>query len=237
MNPDARRVADVEDLLRALGIRAKNVGIFRRALTHASARVQGVEDDYEALEFLGDAVLGLIVADEVVRRMPNLGPGDYTQMRAAVVNQKTLAQVARRLQLGSYIHLGSGEEKMGGRERDSLLADCFEAFLGALYMDCGWRVARGFARRVLQPEWRALSSDTLPRVDAKTKLLHYCQARRWGTPVFTVRSAQGPDHRKEFEIEVLVRGNVLGVGRGTSKKNAEQAAAAEALNSLGVGAS
>jgi ribonuclease III len=213
-----------------LGLRMRSLALFDRALTHASAG-SGMDDrirNYEALEFLGDAVLGLAVAHDLYERVPDRTPGEYSRMRASVVNRRCLAHVAQKLDIAPAIRLGKGEELSGGRERAALLADCLEALIGAVYVDAGWRATRQFVSRTLQGEL-----DRVHRMDSvwdyKSRLQHYCQAERIALPVFKVVRSEGPDHRKEFEVEVVVRGRPVGKGTGRSKKEAEQEAARAAL--------
>lgn len=235
MTEDAER----EDRLRAvaarLGIEMHNLDLLDRALTHASiaCEVRGPARDYESLEFLGDAVLGLAIAHILFERAPDRTPGEYSRMRAALVNRRCLARVAHRLDIAPTIRLGKGEELSGGRQRAALLADCLEALIGALYLDRGWDAAQAFAARILDDELRQVC--TQERIwDFKSRLQHYCQAERLGLPTFDVVRSEGPEHRKEFEVVAVIRDKALGRGAGFSKKEAEQNAAREALGSLGV---
>jgi ribonuclease-3 len=228
-----------ENQLRALaariGLPIEDFVLLNRALTHASVSADTGERarDYESLEFLGDAVLGLAVAHRLYERMPDRTPGEYSRLRAGVVNRRCLAQIARRLDIAPAIRLGRGEEHSGGRQRSALLADCFEAMLGALYLDRGWDAALAFVARVFEPELdRELATDKI--WDFKSRLQNYCQGRHLALPVFTVVQSEGPDHRKKFEVEVTLRGEPAGRGRGLSKKEAEQDAARVALTREGI---
>lgn len=201
-----------------------------RALTHAStfADTQENTGDYESLEFLGDAVLGLAVSHFLYEQAPDRTPGEYSRMRAGVVNRRCLARVAGELGIAAVIRLGKGEELAGGRKRAALLADCLEALIGALYLDQGWDSVRMFVNRIFESEiQRELNSERT--WDFKSRLQNYCQAEKVPLPVFEVVRAEGPDHQKEFEVEVLICGIPRGRGRGLSKKEAEQNAAREAL--------
>ena len=201
-----------------------------QALTHASifADTQDHAGDYESLEFLGDAVLGLAVSHFLYQQAPDRTPGEYSRMRAGVVNRRCLARVASELGIAAVIRLGKGEELSGGRKRAALLADCLEALIGALYLDRGWDVARAFVNRIFESEiQRELNSDRT--WDFKSRLQNYCQGERKPLPVFEVVCSEGPDHKKEFEVEVRICGVPRGRGRGLSKKEAEQNAAREAL--------
>ena len=226
------------DLLRALAGRLdlgiQDFALLDRALTHASIFAETREPirDYESIEFLGDAVLGLAVAHHLYERVPDRTPGEYSRMRAGLVNRRCLARLASELDIASVIRLGKGEELAGGRQRAALLADCLEALIGALYLDQGWDAARTFVARVFRTEFeRELAADKV--WDFKSRLQNYCQAERIPLPEFIVVSSEGPDHRKQFEMEVLVRGIPVGRGRGATKKEAEQNAARAALEHEG----
>lgn len=213
-----------------LGLHFKDPALLDQALTHASISCERKEaaPDYEALEFLGDAALSLAVADYLFEHVPEQSPGDYSRMRAAVVNRRCLARLAKRLNIGDAIRLGKGEEMSGGRRRDALLEDCLEALIGAVYLDQGWEAVRSFVRRAFQEE--LARAESLDRVlDYKSQLQHYCQARHMALPKFVVVRSAGPDHRKEFEVEVLLEDRPCGRGVGASKKEAEQRAACAAL--------
>lgn len=235
MSKDASRIGELQALAKRLGIRFDNIAILDRALTHASiaCEQQGARENYESLEFVGDAALGLAAAHLLFEKVPERTPGEYSRMRAAVVNRRCLARIARQLDIAPAIRLGKGEELAGGRTRAALLADCVEALLGALYLDQGWDSARAFAVRLLEPEVAALQARR-QIWDFKSRLLHHCQARHIGLPEFVVVRSDGPDHRKEFEVEVLLRGAPAGKGIGPSKKEAEQKAARMALLKEGI---
>ena len=208
--------------------------LFDRALTHASLppETSGETYDYESLEFLGDAVLGLAVSHHLFVRLPDRTPGEYSRMRASLVNRKVVAKVGRELNIAPAIRLGRGEELSGGRQRTSLVADCMEALIGAIYLDSGWPAAQSFVERVFAEHLRR--AHRLERMwDYKSRLQHYCQAELAALPVFEVVRSAGPDHRKEFEVEVFVQESALGRGTGSTKKEAEQRAARAALQKLG----
>ncbi len=206
-----------------------------RALTHASIACEAPEIgyDYESLEFLGDAALGLSIAHELFDRAPNRTPGEYTQMRAGLVNRQRLAQQATDLGIAPMIRLGKGEELAGGRKRAALLADCLEALIGAVYLDQGWEAAHAFVARVFREAVDETVTEA-PSWDFKSRLQQHCQAHRFGLPEFQVVHSEGPDHRKRFEVEVLLRGKPAGKGAGFSKKEAEQDAARMALEHEGL---
>ncbi len=234
MLADSERIEELRALAAHLGIVIGDVELLDRALTHASiaSESQGPGYDYEALEFLGDAALGLAAAHYLFQECPDRTPGEYSRMRAGVVNRRCLARIARRLGIAASIRLGRGEELAGGRSRTALLADCLEALLGALYIDQGWLAVSEFVARVFRDEFER--ERRLERVwDFKSRLQHYCQARRFPLPEFVVVHSEGPDHRKAFVVEVVVRERPMGRGTGFSKKEAEQQAARAALEDLG----
>lgn len=234
MNDEGKRDEELQAFGQKLGLTFSNVALFDRALTHASvsAEVEGEIHDYEALEFLGDAVLGLAVAHHLYVHAPDRTPGEYSRMRASIVNRRTLARVARELEFGLVIRLGRGEELSGGRRRRALLADCLEAVIGAIYLDQGQDAASAFIERVFAGDLE-LALTQRQVWDYKSRLQHYCQANRMPLPAFCVVRSEGPDHRKEFEIEVTLGNGVTGRGVGLSKKEAEQGAARAVLDQEG----
>jgi ribonuclease III len=224
------RETELFALATRLGIEINDVSPFDRALTHASAAAETSvpAPDYESLEFLGDAVLGMAVAHHLFETLPDRTPGEYSKMRAGLVNRRSVGRVATELGIASAILLGKGEEVAGGRQRIALLADCLEALIAAVYLDSGWDTARAFVVRIFQHELnRAHAADQV--WDYKSRLQDYCQARRIPLPQFTVVRSEGPDHRKEFELGVSICGVPMGYGRGHTKKEAEQHAAKAAL--------
>lgn len=227
---DSKRIEALEGLSSRLAIAIRDFDLLDRALTHASifSETQERVGDYESLEFLGDAVLGLAVAHHLYETAPERTPGEYSRMRAGIVNRRSLARVAQRLDIAPAIRLGKGEELSGGRGRISLLADCLEAMIGALYLDQGWDAAREFVVRALEEEIRREIACE-KAWDFKSRLQNYCQAKHIALPIFTVVRSAGPDHRKEFEVEVVINGEPAGTGHGLSKKEAEQNAARAAL--------
>lgn len=230
------REAQLSELAGRLGIVMGNLALYDQAMTHASSVAESDRDvpDYEPLEFLGDAVLGLAVAHHLFTHVPGRSPGEYSRIRAGMVNRNAVARVAQTLDIAPCIELGRGEESCGGRRRTSLMADCLEALLGAIYLDRGWQEAREFTARVFREEF--LRACAVDRVwDYKSRLQNHCQAAYMGLPRFVLVRSEGPDHRKEFEVEVYVRDLAAGRGRGRSKKEAEQEAAREALRKEGVG--
>lgn len=229
------RDADRSDALRRWAqqweLAFQSYELLDEALTHASSLAEAPDRqgrDYEALEFLGDAVLEMAVSHYLFEKLPGRSPGEYTKLRATVVNRDCVARVARRLEIAALIRLGKGEEGGGGRKRTALLADCLEAVLGAVYLACGWPKARDFIVRVFAPELEMLM-DMPPTWDYKSLLQNHCQAQHIALPRFEVVRSEGPDHRKEFEVEVYVRECPSGRGSGRTKKEAEQNAAYQAL--------
>ncbi|MCR5355921.1 MAG: ribonuclease III [Lachnospiraceae bacterium] len=196
-----------------------------RALTHSSYRNEKHNaDDYERLEFLGDAVLELTVSEFLYNDNPGMREGDMTKMRAALVCEPTLAYCARELKLNDFILLGRGEEKTGGRGRESIISDVFEAIIGSLYLDGGLETARAFVERYVLTDYR----NKIEFKDSKTTLQEYVQDKGYEME-YVLSGEAGPDHNKKYSVDVLINGKVLGSGSGSSKKRAEQNAAYEAL--------
>jgi ribonuclease-3 len=218
-------------LERALGVRFKSPALRVASLTHRSfAFEQGTAETNERLEFLGDAVLGLVVTDLAYRRFPDLPEGELAKLRAAIVNMATLADVARQLGLGEAILLGKGEELSGGRNKPSILADAMEAVLGALFLDRGWESVHRVVERLFWPRMLTYAGGGGDR-DYKTSLQELAAQEMGTIPQYRV-TEQGPDHAKEFTATVHLGGTVYGSGRGRSKKEAEQQAARMAFERL-----
>jgi len=202
------------------------------ALTHKSyANENRLPEHNERLEFLGDSVLNLAVSERLMRTCPDATEGELSRLRAAVVSEPTLAMVGRAIGLGSHLLLGRGEDQTGGRDKSSLLADSVEALIAAIYLDAGKDAADGFIHRFFDDAIRTACSAR-GRTDNKTELQELCQERLRVLPEYRVVSATGPDHRKQFEVEVWINGRLSGRGTGGSKKEAEQKAASEALVKL-----
>jgi len=235
MDNDTISLQPLEQLQEGLGYRFKEQSLLSTALTHRSHSYESGEqgrDSYERLEYLGDALLGFIVADRLFREDPQAAEGALSRRRQAVVRASTLAAAARRLQLGEAIRLGRGEELTGGRSKSSLLADLFEALLGAIYIDGGIRPARTFVRRHLRDAFREARLTGGTAGDFKTMLQERMQAKLQVTPRYRIVSESGPAHARDFEAEVLVDGAVLGHGAGSTRKSAEQEAARMAVDEL-----
>ena len=222
--------ADTAELLSAIQVPLGNE-LLERALMHRSyAYENGGLPTNERLEFLGDSVLGLIVTDTLFRQYPDLPEGQLAKLRAAVVNMRALAGVARGLKLGEYVRLGKGEEGTGGRDKSSILADTLEAVIGAVYLEKGLDVADGLVHRLFDPVI-ARSARLGAGLDWKTSLQELTAARMLGVPDYQVEES-GPDHQKSFRAAVRVGGRVLGSGQGRTKKEAEQHAAEAAWTAI-----
>jgi ribonuclease-3 len=233
-NGGAAGEPDFSELLRTLdtGLGPELLG---RALTHRSyAYENGGLPTNERLEFLGDAVLGLIVTDTLFRRYPDLPEGQLAKLRAAVVQMRALADVARSLNLGSYIRLGRGEEGTGGRDKSSILADTLEAVIGAVYFECGLIAADALVHRLFDPVI-SRSAGLGAGLDWKTSLQELTASGVLGVPEYHVEES-GPDHQKFFRATVRVGGRSYGSGQGRSKKEAEQQAAEAAWKAISNGA-
>ena len=229
--PSAGGPDDRQDRLAELLDVSIDPGLLRRALTHRSyAYEHGGLPTNERLEFLGDSVLGLVVTDTLYRSHPELPEGQLAKLRAAVVNMRALADVGRALALGDFVRLGRGEESTGGRDKSSILADTLEAVLGAVYIDRGLDAAARLVHRLFDPlidEAATLGAG----LDWKTSLQELTATAALGVPEYVVSEA-GPDHEKLFTAVVQVSGVAYGEGRGRSKKEAEQEAAATAWRDL-----
>jgi ribonuclease III len=231
----ASRLAELESVL---GHRFREPERLGRALMHSS-RVpeRAAEDpsgDNEQLEFLGDAVLELIVTDELVRAFPDWTEGQLSKSRARLVKASSLSAAAQGLKLGSYLRLGRGEEKTGGRLKPALLADAYEAVVAALYLDAGLEAARAFVQRSLVSGVIAAEAEGLSHPDHKSALQELLQARGLQPGRYRIVAESGLDHEKTFRVEVCVTGGITGVGTGRTKKEAEQWAAQAALKQLGA---
>jgi ribonuclease-3 len=227
--------AATERLIDRLGYRFQTPALLEDALTHKSHLNEAPDPsrrDNERLEFLGDAVLDLVISEALLSQFPEAPEGTLSKLRARIVSEAALSQVARRLDLGGALHLGRGEELTGGRDKASLLADALEAVIAAIYLDGGLSAARSVVLSAF-----ADMLDNLSRVaatDYKTELQEICQRRFGGLPVYRVLGESGPDHHKQFEVELSIHGEVYGLGAGRSKKEAEQQAAKQALDRLRV---
>jgi len=232
MRPDETK-ARCAELEARLGHAFRNAALCETALTHTSwvnEAGQPERSDNERLEFLGDAVLDLVVSDLLMRRFPDRREGDLSRARAALVSEPGLAQVAVALELGRFILLGKGEERTGGRGRPSILANALEALMGAIYIDAGFDAAAAVASRLF--ESRIEEVDQHARLDYKSRLQERAQALWQTAPVYEVVAEEGPDHDKRFEVALSLAGRPYGRAIGRSKKEAEQGAAAAALDAI-----
>lgn len=229
---------EFEGLQERLGYRFRDRGLLEHALTHKSRAAEdatgGVADN-ESLEFLGDAVLGLVVADMLFRNYPNSDEGQKSKIKASVVSTQALARRAEQIQLGEHLLLGRGEEKTGGRFKQALLADGYEALIAALYLDGGLPAAAAFLERELTEAIEAGAGETVVGQDYKSALQERLQAIGRPLPEYRVAAESGPDHRKVFNIDVVVGGEILANATGKAKKEAEQEAARLALEKVGPG--
>jgi ribonuclease III len=226
---------EFEPLQQAIGYRFRDRGLLEHAMTHTSKAnedVSGGVRDNESMEFLGDAVLGFVVADLLFRDFPEFDEGGKSKTKARLVSTATLARQAERLQLGDHLLLGRGEEKTGGRRKMALLADGYEALIAAIYLDAGIEAARAFIVREFSPLLDEIRRNGLGGQDYKSALQELLQSRDMPLPEYRLVGTHGPDHRKEFQVAVIVRDDVLGEASGPSKKEAEQEAARLAMEKL-----
>jgi ribonuclease-3 len=221
------------ELARSLGLSFKDHALLQQAMYHRSYlnEAEGANDSNERMEFLGDAVLGLIVSEKLYRDYPTLSEGHLSQLRALLVRWDALARVAERVNLGEYLVLGRGEELSGGRNRPSNLAAGLEALIGAVFLDSGLAAARRLVLRLLKPEFEEIAASGVT-ADSKSELQHLAQTRWHKIPEYRLISSEGPDHAKLFKVEVLVGNQVMGEGQGRNKKQAELNAARQALETL-----
>ena len=222
-----------------LGLEFRDRRLLEQALVHGSyANEQGwpLSYSYERLEYLGDAVVELVVSEELYRRCPDHSEGELTKGRAALVRGDTLAKIAARQRLGQFLKLGRGEESNGGRLRESTLAAVFEAVVAAVYLDRGYAGAQQFILETMAPELEEFLGGNIPRENAKSSLQELVQGLGKLAPRYRLLASEGPDHGPVFTVEVVVEDEVLGVGRGGSKAAAERSAAENALASLAAAA-
>ncbi len=226
-----------QDAQRVLQYHFHQPALLEEALTHRS-HLQDVSSgharDNERLEFLGDAVLGLVVSEYLAGTFPELAEGALSQIRARLVGRVSLTDAARQLGLGPLLRLGRGEERTEGRDKSSLLANALEAVIAAIYLDGGMAAARTFVLRALESQLWTLREENVAafRQDYKSQLQEWAQQGVHTLPVYTVIEESGPDHHKTFAVNVDIAGTVYGSGRGQSKKTAEQDAAKQALDRL-----
>ena len=222
----------IRNLENAIGYRFGNITLLQNALTHSSFANERWHDSLksnERLEFLGDSILGMVVAEFLYRNYPDRPEGELTRMRADMVCETSLAKVADQIGLGEHLLLGHGEEQGGGRNRASILADAVESVIAASFLDGGMEPARSFIEKFILcnvPEQR------LRNADYKTALQELVQQKKNQVLSYELTGESGPDHDKHFEVQVLLNGTPIGVGQGTSKKRAEQDAARNAMEKM-----
>lgn len=222
----------IKDLEEAIGYRFHNISLLQNALTHSSYANERWHNSLlsnERLEFLGDSILGMLVAEYLFRNFPDRPEGELTRMRADMVCEKTLASVANSIHLGDHLLLGHGEEQGGGRSRASILADATESVIAACFLDGGMDAALRFIQQFILVE---VPVTKLHNADYKTQLQELVQQKRNQVLSYTLVGESGPDHNKQFSVEVALNGTVVGIGSGTSKKRAEQDAARIAIEKL-----
>ena len=222
----------IKDLEAAIGYKFHNITLLQNALTHSSYANEHWHDSLksnERLEFLGDSILGMVVADHLYRSFPNRPEGELTRMRADMVCETSLAKAAETLGLGQHLLLGHGEMQGGGRKRASILADAMESVIAACYLDGGMIAAKALIEKLILPN---VPKEQLQNRDYKTALQEKVQQKKNQVISYRLISEEGPDHDKHFTVEVLLNGAAVGTGTGSSKKRAEQAAAQNALQNM-----
>ena len=222
----------IKDLENAIGYRFKNIQLLQNALTHSSYANERWHNSLlsnERLEFLGDSVLGMLVAEYLYRNFPDRPEGELTRMRADMVCEQTLAAAANKIGIGEHLLLGHGEERFGGRTRNSILADAMESVIAACFLDGGLNAALTVVQKFILVE---VPVTRLHNVDYKTRLQELVQQKKNQVLSYSLVGESGPDHDKQFLVEVRLNGNVVGSGSGSSKKRAEQSAAASAIEKL-----
>jgi ribonuclease III len=231
MLTDARK-EQLAKLEKALGYQFHRTELLNQALTHKSYVHEQREpaQHNERLEFLGDAVLGLVISDYCYGRFAHLAEGELSKLRASLVNDGNLARIARRLEVGMYLLVGRGEEQTGGRAKASLLADTFEAVLAAIYLDTSLAEVYQVVLRCFHEDLHTVLNEGYK--DYKSELQEYTQEKFGCVPTYIVVRERGPDHDKVFEVEIAIRGQIQGLGTGKSKKEAEQEAACKVLETL-----
>jgi len=229
-------LADLATLQQTLGVSFNDLSLLQQALVHSSYINENpgfAPASNERLEFLGDAVLGLIVAEKLYQDFPQFSEGEMTGLRAALVCQDTLARVAKAIKLGDYLYLGKGEKASGGQHKPVNLARALEAVIAAIFLDQGSATTRDIILKLFNKELQRAAHQGV-EVDFKSQLQEFFQARKQQIPAYRVVEATGPDHDKKFTVEVRIGDTVLGKGTGKSKKMAETEAARSALHRLSV---
>jgi ribonuclease III len=228
---------NLEPLQADLGLHFHNVNLLEQALTHRSYLNEQTDEglqNNERLEFLGDAVLDFLIGNTLFHRYPAMPEGELTRLRAALVRTETLAQLALQCHFGDHVRMSRGEETTGGRTRQNILADTFEAVIGALYLDQGLPAVEAFVMPLFMPLTEYILAENLHR-DARSMFQEWSQATRGITPFFRVVESAGPEHDKQFTVEAVLGKEVVAVGTGKSKQSAAQAAARAALKRIEQG--
>jgi ribonuclease-3 len=226
-------VGTLQELEAALGYSFSDSALLLKALTHSShAHEQKTREDNEQLEFLGDAVLGFVVSDSLCRQYPMFSEGELSKLKGFFVSSANLIRYAEQLDLGRYLHVGKGEEKTGGRTKQTLLVDAFEAILGAIYLDSGLEAPRKLIERFVGPQISEIGTPEGQFSDFKTALQELLQSRSQGPCHYKVAGEEGPAHQKLFTVEVELDGDIIAKGIGLTRRAAEQAAAKQALEDL-----
>ena len=217
----------IRKLREEFGLEIRNEEIIRVALTHTSFREYNAPINFERLEFLGDSVVNLLVSEYLFKKYPNEKEGELSKKRSYLISEKNLSYLAKKLKLNEFIFLGRGEELDKGREKERILCDTFEAFIASLYLQLDFNSLRNFFNLLLDEYFPAEFLDT------KTKLQEITQEKFKVTPEYILLEERGPEHDKEFEVGVYIKGKLMGLGKGKSKKEAEKEAAREAIERLG----
>lgn len=235
MKINKNRIELLEEIQEKIEYKFKDINLLNWALTHSSYANEYKKQKIvynERLEFLGDSILGLVVSDYIYKEYPKYPEGDLTKLRATVVCEPSLSFLAKNIDLGKYLLLGKGENSTGGRERVSILADAFEALIGAIYLDGAMESAKTFVLYHLEPAIEGAVNGIELFIDYKTQLQEILQKKNSGKILYKVVREEGPDHNKSFYTEVYVKEVILGKGIGKSKKDAEQDAAKSALKRM-----
>ena len=226
--------ADLSELIEKLGITFNSTALLKQALIHRSylneSRLPGFGSN-ERLEFLGDAILGMLISEELFRRFPDFQEGELTRLRSQIVRQETLAKAAKTLGIGSYLYLSRGERKLGDSNNSAILSGAFEALICAIYLDQGEESCRSFILTALKDKMDNLTLRSHTK-DHKSTLQEMLQAAGKSLPVYRMVSTSGPEHKKRFNVDVLSEGKILGSGQGASKQEAEEEAASQALYNM-----